>query len=196
MLQLTGCVWHDAWHASPWVYSLERIVVARRILSHDQWPLACRLLGSCRRCCGHGTNAAIAIGNGRRCGRTVMLLCGRNGRGLRVGATDATLLLQRRLERNCIWFGLFGWNFLDTLRVHDAHMIADTVGRILVIRVEFVLVGIVICKEGRQNKLARQHTQLNKATTRRAGRGGGGGRGGADRDGGTSIIMKCALVMS
>lgn len=149
----------DAWHASPWVYSLERIVVARRILSHDQWSLAGRLLGSCRRCCGHGTNATIAIGNGRRCGRTVMLLCGRNGRGLRVGAAaaDAALLLQRRLERNCIWFGLFGWNFLDTLRVHDAHMIADTVGRILVIRVEFVLVGIVICKE-------RETNQVSKAT--------------------------------
>lgn len=78
-----------------------------------------------------------------------MLLGGRHGRrGRRRASHAAALLLQRRLERNCIWFGLFGWNFLDTLRVHDAHMIADTIGRILVIRVEFVLVGIVICKQG------------------------------------------------
>lgn len=78
-----------------------------------------------------------------------MLLCGRDWRrgGVGIVAADADLLLQRRLERNCIWFWLFGWNFLDTLRIHDSHMIASNaaIRRILIIRVKLILIGIVIC---------------------------------------------------
>lgn len=58
-------------------------------------------------------------------------------------------------------------------------MIADTIGRILVIRVEFVLVGIVICKQGdRQvSKAFIKAGKLNYKTSGRAGRRGGGGIG-------------------